>query len=105
MAQAALEAVREGQIRIIPDHFKKVYYNWMENIQDWCISRQLWWGHRIPVWYCEDCGEMTSARQDPNRCKNCGSTDLYQDPASDPVIQDLVDRGGRVKDVQVLPEE
>ena len=54
MAEAALEAVRDGSIQIIPDHFTKVYYNWMENIQDWCISRQLWWGHRIPVWYCDD---------------------------------------------------
>jgi len=79
MAQSALNAVREGQIKIIPDHFSKVYYNWMENIQDWCISRQLWWGHRIPVWYCEDCNEMTAARQDPDRCKHCGSTNIYQD--------------------------
>ena len=57
LAEAALEAVRDGRIRIVPDRFTKVYYNWMENIQDWCISRQLWWGHRIPVWYCADCSE------------------------------------------------
>ena len=59
LADAALEAVRDGRIRIVPERFTKVYYNWLENIQDWCISRQLWWGHRIPVWYCDDCGQMT----------------------------------------------
>ncbi len=80
MADAALDAVREGQIKIIPDHFKKVYYNWMENIQDWCISRQLWWGHRIPVWYCEECNSMTVSRQDPDRCQHCGSAKIHQDP-------------------------
>ena len=80
MAQAALEAVKDGRIEIIPERFKKVYYNWMENIQDWCISRQLWWGHRIPVWYCEDCREMTVAREDPTECAHCGSKNLRQDP-------------------------
>ncbi len=65
LADAALAAVRDGRIRIVPERFTKVYYNWLENIQDWCISRQLWWGHRIPVWYCDDCGQMTVARQDP----------------------------------------
>ena len=80
MAQAALEAVRDGHIRIVPEHFTKVYYNWLENIEDWCISRQLWWGHRIPVWYCATCGEMTVARQDPDRCAHCGSTHIEQDP-------------------------
>ncbi len=79
LAEAALKAVQDGQIRIIPDHFTKVYYNWMENIQDWCISRQLWWGHRIPVWYCDDCHEVTVARQDPDRCAHCGSTNIHQD--------------------------
>jgi valyl-tRNA synthetase len=80
LADAALESVREGRIRIVPERFTKVYYNWLENIEDWCISRQLWWGHRIPVWYCALCSEMTAARQDPTACKHCGSTDLTQDP-------------------------
>jgi valyl-tRNA synthetase len=80
MADAALQAVRGGRIEIIPERFKKVYYNWMENIQDWCISRQLWWGHRIPVWYCDDCNEITVAREDPEHCQHCGSTNLRQDP-------------------------
>jgi len=79
LAQAALGAVKNGQIQIIPDHFTKVYYNWMENIQDWCISRQLWWGHRIPVWYCDDCHALTVAREDPDRCSQCGSTHIHQD--------------------------
>ena len=80
MAQAALEAVRDGRIRIVPDRFTKVYYNWLENIEDWCISRQLWWGHRIPVWYCQACGEVIVAREDPSHCPKCGSDDLAQDP-------------------------
>ncbi len=79
LAEAALAAVRDGRIRIIPDRFTKVYYNWLENIQDWCISRQLWWGHRIPVWYCNDCGEMTVMRTDPTHCQNCGSQAIHQD--------------------------
>ncbi|MFZ5856469.1 MAG: valine--tRNA ligase [Chloroflexota bacterium] len=78
LAQAALEAVRDGRIRIIPAHFEKVYFNWLDNIKDWCISRQLWWGHRIPVWYCPD-GHMTSTREDPTKCAACGSTKLTQD--------------------------
>lgn len=80
MAEAGLEAVRNGSIKIIPDRFTKVYYNWLENIQDWCISRQLWWGHRIPVWYCQDCGEMIVSRLDPTRCTKCSSNNLQQDP-------------------------
>ncbi|KUK45836.1 MAG: Valine--tRNA ligase, partial [Anaerolinea thermophila] len=79
LAQAALEAVQNGQIRIIPDHFTKVYYNWLENIQDWCISRQLWWGHRIPVWYCDDCHALTVAREDPTQCSQCNSMHIHQD--------------------------
>ncbi len=79
LADAALEAVRDGRIRIVPERFTKVYYNWLENIQDWCISRQLWWGHRIPVWYCADCGQMTVARQDPTECAHCGSQRIEQD--------------------------
>ncbi len=80
LAEAALQAVRDGRIRIVPERFTKVYYNWLENIQDWCISRQLWWGHRIPVWYCAECGGMTSARQDPTSCSHCNSTHIEQDP-------------------------
>jgi valyl-tRNA synthetase len=80
LAKKALEVVKDGRIEIIPERFKKVYYNWMENIHDWCISRQLWWGHRIPVWYCEDCGELTVPREDPTTCIHCGSTRIEQDP-------------------------
>jgi valyl-tRNA synthetase len=79
LAEKALDAVRDGRIRIIPDRFTKVYYNWLENIEDWCISRQLWWGHRIPVWYCADCGEVIVSREDPTQCPKCGSTRLSQD--------------------------
>ncbi|MGA2504658.1 MAG: valine--tRNA ligase [Anaerolineales bacterium] len=80
LAKPALEAVRDGRIRIIPERFEKVYYNWMENIKDWCISRQLWWGHRIPVWYCDDCGKQTCTRVDPLACAHCGSKNIHQDP-------------------------
>ena len=80
LAKPALEAVRAGRIKIIPERFEKVYYNWLENIKDWCISRQLWWGHRIPVWYCDDCGEQTCARTDPTQCAACGSQNIRQDP-------------------------
>ncbi|MBP7757338.1 MAG: valine--tRNA ligase [Anaerolineaceae bacterium] len=79
LAEAALEAVRDGRIRIVPERFTKVYYNWLENIEDWCISRQLWWGHRIPVWYCEDCGRETVSRIDPAACAHCGSAAIRQD--------------------------
>lgn len=79
LAKPALEAVRSGRIRIVPEHFTKVYNNWLENIQDWCISRQLWWGHRIPVWYCKDCREMTVTRTDPTSCAHCGSKNIEQD--------------------------
>ena len=80
LAKAALKAVQEGRIQIVPERFTKVYYNWLENIEDWCISRQLWWGHRIPVWYCADCGKQTVSRQDPTACAHCGSTKIEQDP-------------------------
>lgn len=80
LAKAALEVVREGRIRIVPERFTKVYYNWLENIEDWCISRQLWWGHRIPVWYCQDCGEVIVSRTDPAACTKCASSRLEQDP-------------------------
>ncbi len=80
LADAALDAVRDGRIKIVPDRFTKVYYNWLENIQDWCISRQLWWGHRIPVWYCDDCGKMTVQREDPQECAHCHGKHIHQDP-------------------------
>ena len=78
LAEAALAAVHDGRIKIIPEHFEKVYFNWLENIQDWCVSRQLWWGHRIPVWYCEN-NHLTVAREDPTACAECGSRTLRQD--------------------------
>jgi valyl-tRNA synthetase len=78
LAKPAIEAIKDGRIKIIPDRFFKVYLNWMENIRDWCISRQLWWGHRIPVWYCKDCGDMIVSVQDPSFC-HCGSKNIEQD--------------------------
>ena len=80
LAEKAIAAVRDGRITIVPERFSKVYYNWMENIQDWCISRQLWWGHRIPVWYCADCTDVTVTREDPTACAHCGSANIEQDP-------------------------
>ncbi|MFH1381361.1 MAG: valine--tRNA ligase [Chloroflexota bacterium] len=79
LAKPAIKAVTSGHITIIPDHFAKVYLNWMENIRDWCISRQLWWGHRIPVWYCRDCGKLTVAVDEPKTCQHCGSSKIEQD--------------------------
>ena len=80
IAGKAYRAVTEGDIRIVPERFTRVYLNWLENIRDWCISRQLWWGHRIPVWYCGPCGHMTVALDDPEACESCGSLDIRQDP-------------------------
>ena len=80
MADAASRAVTEGRIRIVPYRFTKVYLNWMNNIRDWCISRQLWWGHRIPVWYCDQCDHLTVSLEDPSACEACPSTDIRQDP-------------------------
>jgi valyl-tRNA synthetase len=79
LAKSALSAVRDGSIKIIPEHFEKVYFNWLDNIKDWCISRQLWWGHRIPVWYCNDCGKQTCTRADPTQCAHCCSSAIRQD--------------------------
>ena len=73
LAEPAIAAVREGKTKFVPDRFSKIYYNWMENIRDWCISRQLWWGHRIPAWYCDECGEMTVSREDVTVCPKCGA--------------------------------
>jgi len=79
LAKPAIEVVKNGQIQIIPDHFTKVYLNWMENIRDWCVSRQLWWGQRIPAYYCQDCGETIVAVDSPKTCPNCASTKIEQD--------------------------
>ncbi len=80
LAGPAAAAVRLGQLAIVPERFAKVYLHWMDNIQDWCISRQLWWGHRIPAWYCARCSEITVAREDPSVCAHCGSADIERDP-------------------------
>ncbi|HEU0012551.1 MAG TPA: valine--tRNA ligase [Longimicrobium sp.] len=80
LAAPALQAWRDGRVRFHPERFGKIYEHWMENIRDWCISRQLWWGHRIPVWYCEGCGETVVAREDPTACSKCGADALRQDP-------------------------
>jgi valyl-tRNA synthetase len=80
LAGPAIKAVQDGRITVIPARFTKVYLNWMENIRDWCISRQLWWGHQIPVWYCRGCGELTVAVDDPKACGKCGSANIKQDP-------------------------
>ncbi len=80
LAEEAMRVVRDGEVKFVPDRFSKTYMNWMENVHDWCISRQLWWGHQIPVWYCADCGKMTVAREDPDRCAHCGSARIERDP-------------------------
>lgn len=79
LAAKGINAVNEGEIKFVPDRFKKIYINWMENVHDWCISRQLWWGHQIPAWYCLDCGHVNVAVEDPACCENCGSGNLKQD--------------------------
>ena len=79
LAEPAIEAVKKGEVRFIPERFDKIYYNWMENIQDWCISRQLWWGHRIPAYYCEDCDNVMVAGEEPKQCTKCGSSHIHQD--------------------------
>lgn len=79
LAEPAMQAAREGHIRFVPERFTKIYLTWLENIRDWCISRQLWWGHRIPVWYCDACGEIICSMEDPVECTKCKSTELRQD--------------------------
>jgi valyl-tRNA synthetase len=79
LAKPAIEAVRNKKTKFVPERFDKIYFNWMENIQDWCISRQLWWGHRIPVWYCKDCGKVIVSVDAPEKCDGCGSSNLQQD--------------------------
>jgi len=79
LAKPAIDAVRTGKVEFVPERFDKIYYNWMENIQDWCISRQLWWGHRIPAYYCQECGEVIVSKEEPHKCTKCGSTNLKQD--------------------------
>lgn len=80
LAGPAIDAVKNGETKFIPQRFEKVYFHWLENIRDWCISRQLWWGHRIPAWYCADCGEITVSRTAPDACAHCGSQNITQDP-------------------------
>ncbi|MEY8001867.1 valine--tRNA ligase [Clostridium sp. Mt-5] len=79
LAKPAMDVVKNKKIKFIPERFEKTYFNWMENIQDWCISRQLWWGHRIPVWYCKDCGQVIVSDTNPTKCSKCGSDNLEQD--------------------------
>ncbi len=79
LAKPAIEAVENGDIQFVPKHWEKTYFEWMRNIQDWCISRQLWWGHRIPAWYCDDCEHISVARETPERCAGCGGTNIRQD--------------------------
>ena len=80
LATPAIDAVKNGETKFVPQRFEKVYFHWLENIRDWCISRQLWWGHRIPAWYCEECGEITVSREDATKCAHCGSKKIVQDP-------------------------
>ena len=79
LAKRAADSVRNGEMRFVPKRYEKQYFNWLDNIQDWCISRQLWWGHRIPAYYCDECGEINVAKEMPKQCKKCGSTHLTQD--------------------------
>ena len=79
LAEEAMRVVRDGEVKFVPERFSKTYLNWMENVHDWCISRQLWWGHQIPAWYCDDCGEITVDREDPTCCKHCGSKNIRRE--------------------------
>ena len=80
LAKPAIDCVKNGEVKFVPERFDKTYYHWMENIKDWCISRQLWWGHRIPAWYCDECGEVVVSKETPTVCPNCGCNHLTQDP-------------------------
>jgi valyl-tRNA synthetase len=80
LADKAMAAVNEGRIQFVPDNWNKTFFNWMENIRDWCISRQLWWGHRIPAWHCANCKKITVARETPQACSHCQSAAIEQDP-------------------------
>ncbi len=80
LAEPAIKAVKDGETKFVPSRFEKIYFHWLENIRDWCISRQLWWGHRIPAWYCEECGKITVSREDAHKCAHCGSEKIVQDP-------------------------
>ena len=82
LAKRAADAVRKTQVKFVPKRYEKMYFNWLDNIQDWCISRQLWWGHRIPVYYCDECGHIHVAKQMPEKCEKCGSSKLHQDEDS-----------------------
>ena len=79
LAKEAIRVVQDGSIKFVPERFTKTYINWMENVHDWCISRQLWWGHQIPAWYCDDCGHINVSREDPSKCEKCGSTHLTRE--------------------------
>ena len=79
LAEAAIKVVEDGETRFVPDRFAKTYLNWMENVHDWCISRQLWWGHQIPAWYCDECGHINVSREDPTKCEKCGCTHLTRE--------------------------
>ena len=79
LAEKAIKAVESGEVKFVPERFDKIYFNWMNNIKDWCISRQLWWGHRIPAWYCDECGEITVEEKEPTKCCKCGHTHLHRD--------------------------
>ncbi len=80
LAKPAIDCVKNGEVKFVPERFDKTYYHWMENIKDWCISRQLWWGHRIPAWYCDECGEVVVSKETPTVCTKCGCNHLTQDP-------------------------
>lgn len=80
LAKPAIDVVKNGEVKFVPERFSKIYYHWMENIKDWCISRQLWWGHRIPAYYCQDCGEVIVSKEDVKKCPKCGGNHIEQDP-------------------------
>ena len=79
LAQTAIDAVKKDETFFIQSRFDKIYFHWLENIKDWCISRQIWWGHRIPAWYCKDCNEMIVSKTEPKKCSKCSSENLVQD--------------------------